>query len=42
LFDTVSHDNAVEVLKSWQRDPDYQDAIERLRAGGARTSGGER
>jgi uncharacterized protein (DUF2336 family) len=42
LFDSVSHDNAMEVLKSWQRDPDYQDAIERLRAGGARTSGGER
>lgn len=39
VFDSVSLENASEILQTWQRDSGYQDATERLWAG-ARTTGG--
>ncbi len=42
LFDSVSTTDALAVLKSWQRDPDYQDAIERIHASTPRASGADR
>jgi uncharacterized protein (DUF2336 family) len=42
LFDSVSTEDALAVLKSWQRNPDYQDAIERIHADTSRASGADR